>query len=120
MLFRLRQHSVHENGSWLGQDTGGLRAHPSNRRRLAVFLTTLVVALVASLCYVWLRPPEYRASARIEIIPATTTAPAAASAPNASSASADSEASRPFLTEVQILTSRPVLEDVAARLERLG
>jgi uncharacterized protein involved in exopolysaccharide biosynthesis len=120
MLSRIRQRSIHENGGWLGQNLDAASAHPSNRRRLIVFLTTLVVALVVSLCYVWLRPPEYRASARIEIIPATTTAPAAAGAANASASSAESETSRPFLTEVQILTSRPVLKEVAARLERIG
>jgi len=93
------------------------RAHPSNRRRLAVFLPTLIVALVASLAYVWLRPAEYRATARIEITPATTAAPAAPTAPIVS---AEGESARPFLTEVQILTSRPVLEEVATRLARGG
>ena len=79
--------------------------HRANRRRLFVFLGTLIVALAVSLTYVWIRPPEYRASARIEITPAGGTAPAA-----------PAEASRPFLTEVQILTSRPVLEAVVPRL----
>ena len=114
MLSRLRQRSIHESGAWLGHDPDIPRAHPSNRRRVVVFLPTLIVALVASLAYVWLRPAEYRAAARVEITPATTTAPAAPTA------SAEAETARPFLTEVQILTSRPVLEEVATRLARVG
>ena len=86
----------------------------SNRRRLYVFLGTLAVTLVASLGYTWLRPAEYRASARLEITPATGTVP---SGPTEGSAP---ESPRPFLTETQILTSRPVLELAATRLERAG
>ena len=89
-------------------------ANQSNRRRLFVFLGTLAMALMASLGYTWLRPAEYRASARLEITPATGAVP---SGPIASSAP---ESPRPFLTETQILTSRPVLELAATRLERLG
>ena len=108
MLSRIR-HSIHESGRWFTQNPSGASAQRSNRRRLFVFLATLIPALAASLTYVWIRPPEYRASARVEITPAAAAAPAA-----------PSEGSRPFLTEVQILTSRPVLEVVARRLERLG
>ena len=110
MWYRIRQRSIPENGGWLGENAGAPRADPSNRRRLVVFLATLVIALAGSLSYVWMRPPEYRASARIEIVPATTTAPAAANAAAAPAAAGESEGSRPFLTEVQILTSRPVLQ----------
>jgi uncharacterized protein involved in exopolysaccharide biosynthesis len=109
MLSRIRQRSIYENGGWHGQDPGAPRADPSNRRRVAVFLPMLVAALVVSLSYVWLRPPEYRATARVEITPATST-PGAPNAP----------AAAPFLTELQILTSRPVLEEVAPRLARIG
>ncbi len=70
-----------------------------------------MVALAVSLGYVWLRPGEYRAAARIEITPGTTAAASSASAANPAS---------PFLTEVQILTSRPVLEEVATQLARIG
>jgi uncharacterized protein involved in exopolysaccharide biosynthesis len=120
MLSRFRHRSIHENGGWLGQDPAAPRAHPSNRRRLAVFLTTIVPALVVSLGYVWLRPPEYRAAARVEITPATMSAPAAAPAPYTPAAAPEPETARPFLTEVQILTSRPVLQDAATRLARTG
>jgi len=116
MLPRIR-HSIRESRGWLEQDPGAPRAHPSNRRRLAVFLPTLVAALVASLGYVWLRAPEYRATARVEITPASTAAPAA---PSAVTITGEPPVVRTFLTEVQILTSRPVLQEVAARLARSG
>jgi succinoglycan biosynthesis transport protein ExoP len=84
----------------------------ANRRRRRVFLGTLAIALVLSLGFTWLRPPEYRASTLLEITAATESpAPRAASTP---------ESAKPFLTEVQVLTSRPVLETVAERLARDG
>ena len=89
-------------------------ATQSNRRRLRVFLGTLTVALGVSLAFTWLRPPEYRASARLEITPGvgSVTSPLAPSSTTASP--------QPFLTEVQVLASRPVLEGAATRLERSG
>jgi len=86
----------------------------SNRRRLYVFLGTLAVALAASLGYTWLRPAEYRTSARLEITPA------AATLPLGPAATSTAESPRPFLTETQVLTSRPVLELAATRLDRVG
>src|SRR5436309_4623437 len=86
----------------------------ANRRRLHVFLGTLAVALVVSLGFTFLRSAEYRTSARIEITPGSGTLP------SASVASSTSNSAKPFLTEVQVLTSRPVLELAATRLERLG
>ena len=86
----------------------------ANRRRLVVFAGTLAVALAIGLCYTWLRPAEYRTSARVDITPGSGSLPGAtdrASAP---------ESARPFLTEVQVLVSRPILQMVAARLERSG
>ena len=47
----------------------------ANRRRLYVFVGTLVVALATSLSFTWLRPAEYRTSARLEITPATGSMP---------------------------------------------
>jgi polysaccharide biosynthesis transport protein len=89
-------------------------ATQSNRRRLRVFLGTLTVALGVSLAFTWLRPPEYRASARLEITPGvgSVTLPSGPSGTTASQ--------QPFLTEVQVLASRPVLEAAATRLERSG
>jgi hypothetical protein len=111
--------ALHQRGGWLRRGRDLSRPDPSNRRRRIVFLATLVAALAVSLGYTWLRPAEYRASARIEITPAAAPAPAPP-APGTSGAGPAPESARPFLTEVQILTSRPVLEQVAARMERQG
>ena len=77
-----------------------------------------MVALGVSLGYTWLRPPEYRAVARLEITPGVrslaSVSPAAPGVPGAP------ESKRPFLTEVQVLVSRPVLEEAAARLQGEG
>ena len=89
-------------------------AERTNRRRRRVFLGTLSVALLLSLGFTWLRPPEYRASALLEISPA-----AEPPAPRDAGGRAP-ESAKPFLTEVQVLTSRPVLEAVAARLAHDG
>jgi len=56
--------------AWVRHDVPWPAMNQSNRRRLYVFLGTLAVALAASLGYTWLRPAEYRASARLEITPA--------------------------------------------------
>ena len=65
-----------QDGAWVRHELPLATANQSNRRRLYVFLGTLAVTLVTSLCYTWLRPAEYRASARLEITPATGAAPA--------------------------------------------
>src|SRR5438045_1832276 len=72
------------------------RAKKSNRRRIAVFSTVFLVGCALSAAYAIFRPSEYHAVARLEI---------------ASPANALPENGRKsFLTEVQVLTSRPVLE----------
>ena len=105
-------------------------AERTNRRRLRVFLGTLSVALALSLAFTWLRPAEYRSAAMLEILPGAETAGARSGAPritpgsespsSRSGARSASESAKPFLTEVQILTSRPVLETVVTRLRRDG
>ena len=90
-------------------------AKQSNRRRLRVFLGTLIVALGISLAFTWLRTPEYRASARLDITPGVGSVTSSRPAPSGATAS-----QRPFLTEVQALASRPVFEAAAARLENSG
>ena len=89
-------------------------AELTNRRRRRVFLGTLIIALVVSLGFTWLRPPEYRASALLEITPASE------SPPPRGTAVGTPEWTKPFLTQVQMLTSRPVLEVAAAQLGREG
>jgi polysaccharide biosynthesis transport protein len=87
----------------------------SNRRRLRVFLGTLTVALGVSLAVTWLRPPEYRAVARLEITPGIASVSSSRPTPSGATAS-----QRPFLTEVQALASRPVFEATAMRLKDSG
>jgi polysaccharide biosynthesis transport protein len=86
----------------------------TNRRRRRVFLGTLLVALLLTLAFTWLRAPEYRASALVQINTASEPF-----APGAAPADA-SDAAKRFLTQVQVLTSRPVLEEAAAQLVRDG
>ena len=78
------------------------RANNSNRRRIAVFSTVFLVGCALSAAYAIFRPAEYRAVARLEIA-----SPANALAENRR---------KSFLTEVQVLTSRPVLDQTMARL----
>jgi uncharacterized protein involved in exopolysaccharide biosynthesis len=79
-----------------------------------VFLGAFSVACAASLIYTFSRPPEYRASARIQINPGSAQVE---SSPQPAAGTQGTDASRPFLTELQVLTSRPVVE---AAVERLG
>jgi succinoglycan biosynthesis transport protein ExoP len=88
----------------------------SSRRRAIVFSCAFVPAVVASLTYVYTRPAEYRAVARLQISPAAVvTQPAEAKDTPAVTTDAKS-----FLTEVQVLTSRPLLRDVLERLKSDG
>ncbi len=73
-------------------------------------------ALLASLVYVYLRPPEYRAVARLQISPAAVvTQPI--DGQNTPTVSTDAKS---FLTEVQTLTSRPLLKEALNRLKDDG
>ena len=89
-------------------------ARRANRRRLGVFMGVFVLVSVVGLLWCFLRPAEYRATSRLEITPAAAALPGEAPAP------AGGDANRPFLTEVQTLTSRPLIEQVAERLRSAG
>ncbi len=80
-------------------------------RRWIVFLAVFIVSAGASLAYVFSRVPEYRAAARIEISPARTIGEGDQTRPPSLQ---DQPAS--FLTEVQTLTSRPIIEEALNRL----
>ncbi len=84
----------------------------ANRRRLRVFVATFLVASVLSLTYTFIRPAEYRASARVQINPGSLVTEAM----RPTGGSQGAEAPRSFLTELQVLASRPVVEAVASRL----
>jgi succinoglycan biosynthesis transport protein ExoP len=86
----------------------------ANRRRLLVFLGVFVVSAAAALSYTFLRPAEYRATARIEIKPGSEPE-RVEPAPGTSG-----DRPKPFLTEVEVLASRPVLDQVVARLRGAG
>ncbi|HTO49492.1 MAG TPA: tyrosine-type recombinase/integrase [Burkholderiales bacterium] len=109
---------VHGNGV----EPGGFRYPPfvpsptarANRRRLLVFVGVFVAVAAIGLGYTFLRPAEYRASARVQITPAGEVARIEAP-PGAAAGSP-----KPFLTEVEVLASRPVLGDVVARLNAAG
>lgn len=84
-----------------------------SRRRAIVFSCAFFPAVAASLTYVYTRQPEYRAVARLQISPAAVvTQPTEAKDTPAVTIDAKS-----FLTEVQVLTSRPLLQDVLERLK---
>ena len=87
----------------------------ANRRRLRSFLSVFLIALTIGLAWNFMRPAEYRATARLQITPATASLPAEAQATGPAS-----ESTLPFLTEVQALSSRPLIEEVAKRLRGAG
>lgn len=88
----------------------------SARRRAIVFCAVFLPAVTASLVYVFTLPPEYRAVARLQISPASVvTQPS--DAKDAPTVETDTKS---FLTEVQTLTSRPLLQDVLDRLKQDG
>jgi succinoglycan biosynthesis transport protein ExoP len=106
------------SGPEIHHDTPPPTSAQGNRRRLRVFLGTLAVALALSLGYTLLRPAEYRATSRLEITPAVVAVPSGR--PSVPVADSTSESRKPFLTDVEVLTSRPVLEQAVGRLERAG
>ena len=87
-----------------------------SRRRAITFVCALLFALASGLIYVYARPPEYRATARLKIAPAAMVSEAS---DTKSTPSVGTDATS-FLSEVQILTSRPVLETAFERLREKG
>ena len=94
-------------------------------RRLGVFLCAFLPALVLGLAYTVMRPAEYQATARLQITPASAT-PASADDMAGAKTGAETAGGAPphgprsFLTEVQVLTSRPLLEEVIQHLSKSG
>jgi len=87
-----------------------------SRRRAITFVSALLFALVSGLIYVYARPPEYRATARLKIAPAAMVSEAK---DTTSTPSVGTDA-KSFLSEVQSLTSRPLLETALERLRENG
>src|ERR1700704_4672984 len=90
--------------------------HHRSRRRAITFVSALLFALASGLIYVYARPPEYRAAARLKITPAAMVSEAS---DTKSTPSVGTDATS-FLSEVQILTSRPLLETAFERLREKG
>lgn len=84
----------------------------ANRRKLLVFLGVFVLASAASLVYTFARPAEYRASARVQINPGSIQVESI----RPIGGTQGTDAPRPFLTELQVLTSRPIVEAATKRL----
>lgn len=99
----------------MGGGSADLLATPAHRRRIIVFAAVFLPALALSLGYLFTRAPEYRAEARLQITPASV-----APRPDEVIPIGDRTASKSFLTEVQILTSRPLIETVVAHLKSSG
>jgi polysaccharide biosynthesis transport protein len=79
-----------------------------SRRRALVFAVAFLTAAAISLTYVYTLPAEYRTAARLQIVPASMAALSETDTKPTGDAS--------FLTEVQVLTSRPLLTEVLDRL----
>lgn len=97
-------------------------AVPASRRRLVVFGGVFLVALLLGLAYTFARPAQYRATALLQITPPAALGPApVAASPSSAAASTVSgvapEAVRSLASEIQVLTSRPLVERA---LERAG
>ena len=93
----------------------------SNRRRLRVFLLVFALVLAPGLLWNFLRPAEYMATARVQItpggaLPLQRPVEPGAQAEGGGTVWAETE----LLTQVQKLTSRPLLEKVAETLRVQG
>lgn len=102
-------------------------AHPNSlwrNRRLIAFLAVFALVCAIGLGYTFLRTPEYRATARLEIVPAEALQNRAPQIGVPQPASAQNERSTgpasPFLTEIEFLTSRPLLEQLLQRIQAAG
>jgi succinoglycan biosynthesis transport protein ExoP len=80
--------------------------------------------LVLGLAYTVMRPAEYQTTARLQIIPAAATPASvtqtAGDAPQVETRTAEELGTKSFLTEVQVLTSRPLIEEVVGHLTKSG
>jgi succinoglycan biosynthesis transport protein ExoP len=92
------------------------------RRRVLVFSCVFLLCALVSLAYTYLRDPVYLAQARVQITPASgaAVAPAAPSGKDAKDILLQPGGAQSFLVEIQVFTSRPVLEKAVQRLRERG
>ncbi|APW40245.1 hypothetical protein RD110_26110 [Rhodoferax koreense] len=82
------------------------------RRRVVVFSAVFLVCALLSLAYTFSRPAVYQAGAKVQVTPQIRSA--------VNDAAAQQDNTQAFLVEMQVFTSRPLLEKVAARLKERG
>jgi uncharacterized protein involved in exopolysaccharide biosynthesis len=112
-------------GYYAGHTGAGPPGGHGPNRRLLSFLIVFVLVTALGLGYTFLRTPQYRATARLEIVPAEglqarnaqVGVPQPASSQNERGTNA---AASPFLTEIEFLTSRPLLEQLLERIRATG
>jgi succinoglycan biosynthesis transport protein ExoP len=87
------------------------------RRHRIILFVTLALCLLAGALYILLSSPEYRATASVEVedVPA-----GAAGAANAQRAAASTDIEALMQTELEVLKSRALAEDVARSLALVG
>lgn len=98
----------------------GAETRRANRRRLRVFLGVFLVTAAVGLTWDFTRPAEYRATARLQITPPSVVLPSGVSTGTIRVETAPQDGKQAFLTEVQTLTSRPIIERVAEQLRSAG
>ena len=98
----------------------GAETRRANRRRLRVFLGVFIVAAAIGLTWDFMRPAEYRATARLQITPPSMSLGSSVTTPTVRVETAPQDGKQAFLTEVQTLTSRPLIERVAGQLRDAG
>ncbi|MDB5895853.1 MAG: hypothetical protein JWQ88_3384 [Rhodoferax sp.] len=104
-----RIYSAHDH---LNDPAARRPASHAMRRRILVFSIVFLVCALASLAYTFARPAIYQASAKVQVTPQSR------SPLNDTAAQQDSNQS--FLVEMQVFSSRPLLEKVVARLKARG
>ncbi|MFZ4287245.1 GumC family protein [Variovorax sp. HJSM1_2] len=91
------------------------------RRRVLVFSCVFLLCALLSLAYTYLRDPVYLAQARVQITPASGASVAPApSGKDSKDILLQPGGAQSFLVEIQVFTSRPVLEKAVQRLRANG
>lgn len=96
---------------WRFAPDGFFGARDGKRRRLLVFCAVFVASCTIALVADFMRPPVYRANLLLQINPGSVAVPV-----HEAQAAPRSDSGNPLLAEVQVLTSRPLLQQAAERL----